>query len=117
MIDEFTTKSDEEKKPALTRQIIAPLKALNMRYDALLSAILHTSEQTNLPALSLLLRGELLQKKFANDGSVILYVKAIGGGENRTTQNLWSGGRLYHSGTAILIPIPSDSCVWFRVPH
>jgi hypothetical protein len=40
--------------------------------------------------------------KMDKDESAVLLVKATGGGENLTTRNLFTGGKMFHSGTSIL---------------
>jgi hypothetical protein len=98
----FDAKTAAEKHvdPGGTR--IAQLKSLNAGYDRLLTGLGQIDDKLNLSALTLLLRGEVLMRKLQDNQSAILFVKAVGGGENRVTRNLWSGGKLFHSGTAIL---------------
>jgi len=94
LIEEFEGKTVEEKKIDSRKERVAQLKALNARYDLVLPTLAQIGDQSNLSALSLLLRGELLKQKLEANSGVILFVKAVGGGENRTSQNLWRSGRL-----------------------
>lgn len=98
----FDAKDAAIKENASDAGRIAELKALNAAYDQLSTSIEKIDDKANLSALTLLLRAEALAKRIQGDRSAILFVKAVGGGENRTTQSLWRSGRLYHSGTAIL---------------
>ena len=98
----FDAKSADAQSADPERERMARLKALNARYDRLLQGLGQIDDKTNISALTMLLRGELLARKTRGDRSAILLVKANGGGENRITQNLWRGGKLYHCGTAIL---------------
>ncbi|MFY9619561.1 MAG: hypothetical protein WAM70_01015 [Pyrinomonadaceae bacterium] len=81
---------------------IPDLRALNAAFDGLSAAITKSEDADISSALALLLRAEALAKLVQNSETAILFMKAAGGGESRTTQNLWRGGRLYYSGTAIL---------------
>lgn len=98
----FDKKEADIKAADPDRKRIADLKALNASLDRLLTGLGEIGDKKNLSALTTLLRGELLAEKMLGKQSAILFIKAVGGGENRTTQNLWSSGKLYHSGTAIL---------------
>lgn len=88
------------------KERVARLKGLNARYDRLLTGLVQLDDKTNLTALAALLRGEMLSRKMRGGEGAVLFVKATGGGENKTTRNLFTdiftGGRLYHSGTAVL---------------
>ena len=95
-------KTDDEKKadPVEAARAVS-LKALNASYDQLLAGISHAGDATQLPSLSPLLRGEALAQRMTPDGSAILYVKAVGGGESMVKQNLLRS-RLSYRGTSIL---------------
>lgn len=98
----FDAKTPAEKNADPARNRIAQLKSLDGSYDRFLTGLGQIDDKLNLSALTLLLRGEVLMRKLKDKQSAILFVKAVGGGENRVTRNLWSGGKLFHSGTAIL---------------
>ena len=97
----FEPKSAADKT-VVERHRIAELKALNLSCERLITAINKIGDEENLSALTVLLRGETLAGKMQGRNGAILFVKAVGGGENRTVQSLWSSGKLYHSGTALL---------------
>jgi hypothetical protein len=102
LISAFDALDAEAKETAPNADKIQDLRALNAAFDAL-SAAIQKIEGADVPsALAVLLRAGALVKAIQNSATAILFVKATGGGESRTTQNLWRSGRLYYSGTAIL---------------
>ncbi|MDQ3919387.1 MAG: hypothetical protein M3348_13025, partial [Acidobacteriota bacterium] len=96
------------KADSPARENIASLKALNARFDLLLAGTGQTGDPanvsplSNVPALTGLLKAERLAVRMRPGASAILFVKAAGGGESKTTQNLWRGSRIFQSGTAVL---------------
>jgi hypothetical protein len=98
----FDAKTADEKVLDPDRERIGELKSLNSGFDKLLTGIGTIEDKTSLATMTSLLRGEVLSQKIQNDESVILFVKAVGGGENKTTQKAWGSAKLTSSGTAIL---------------
>lgn len=98
----FDAKDANAKTNDPDKEKIAQLKALNAEYDQLLTGTGQLDGKTDISALTILLKGELLIRKMGNAESAVLLVKATGGGENMTTRNLFTGGKMFHSGTSIL---------------
>jgi hypothetical protein len=98
----FDAKSADDKLLDPNRQQIAQLRTLNGASDRLMASLTGIDSQATLATLVSLLRGEVLSRKMLGEDTAILFVKAIGGGENRTSQSVWRSARLSHNGTAIL---------------
>jgi hypothetical protein len=98
----FDAKSADDKLLDPDREQVARLRALNSACDRLMSSLTATDSQATLSTLSSLLRGEVLGRKLLAENGAILFVKAVGGGENKTSQSVWRSAKLSHSGTAIL---------------
>jgi hypothetical protein len=98
----FDAKDAAAKNTDPDKEKIAQLKSLNAEYDQLLTGTGQIDGKTNISALSVLLKGELLMRKMSRAECAVLLVKATGGGENMTTRNLFTGGKMFHSGTSIL---------------
>jgi hypothetical protein len=95
----FDAKSADDKLLDPDREQIARLRALNSACDRLMASLTATDSQAT---LSSLLRGEVLGRRMLAENSAILFVKAVGGGQNKTSQSVWRSAKLSHSGTAIL---------------
>lgn len=106
----FEAKTEDEKKgsPAEAARVDV-LKALNAWHDQLTAGVRQGGDASQPSSLSLLLRGEALARTMEAEGSAMLFVKAVGGGENFVRQSLWRGSRLFHRGTSILTYLLFDN--------
>jgi hypothetical protein len=90
------------------KERVASLKSLNARFDILMAGVVQTEDAasalsvTSFITLTDLLKGEHLARRMRPGKSAILFVKAVGGGESKVTQNLLRGAKIFQNGRAAL---------------
>jgi hypothetical protein len=109
MIAVFEAKSPKEQADDPQRSKITQLKAINEQVDRLVTALSIPDEKTGLSLLTNLLKGELLRAMLADAATRILVVDVnASGGANKTTKNLFTGTKLFHSGGAVITVMMLD---------
>lgn len=102
-IAEFEKKSPEEQKVDKDKVIIPLLKSLNEQVDKLRSSLETVDDKTGLNALMLLLKAEQLKLSLEKEDTAIVHIKTdASGGNNKTTQNLFTGTKLFHTGGSVI---------------
>jgi hypothetical protein len=104
IIAAFDAKSPEEqsKDPQLKSKI-PQLKAVNEQVDRLVTGLSTPDEKTGVSVLTNLIKGELLRGKLSDPTTRILVVDVNSSrGANKTTKNLFTGTKLFHTGGAVI---------------
>jgi len=103
LVASFESKSQDEQGRDSLKPVIPRLKTLNEQFNRLVTALTAPDETTGISVLAHLLRGELLHASLAKSDTRILVVEVISaGGANKTTKNLFTGTKLFHSGGTVI---------------
>lgn len=107
-------KSAKQGKVTQLSQAIENLTTINTLYATFQAALLATDESSGLNALTRLLRAEKLQTLMNGDGNgnkayTLLLEIVAAGGSTKTSQNLFTGGKLRHSGGVVVSFVLFDS--------
>jgi hypothetical protein len=103
--DKISIKDQAKDKSAIDelQRKIAHLQALNGGVDKIIDNLMKVDETTGLNALTSLVRASNLNGLLEEGDGYILYLKIQkAGGNNKTTKNLFTGSKLYHSGGSII---------------
>lgn len=103
--DKISIKDPAKDKLSIeeSQRKIARLQALNSGLDKIIDNLVKVDEATGLNSLMSLVRASNLSGLMEDGDSYILYLKIQkAGGNNKTTRNLFTGSKLYHSGGSII---------------
>lgn len=85
------------------------LKAINAAFDQLIGFVMKVDDKTGIPNLATLHKAEAIYNLLDRDNAYVLQLTACAaGGVNKTTNNLFTGSRLYHQGGAVVSYILYD---------
>jgi hypothetical protein len=89
--------------------VLPLLKALNAQVEKFLTGLIAVDDSTKTNVLTSLIRAEGLRRMLEAENSCVLQLKVLAAaGSNKTTNNLFTGSKLYHSGGVVISYILFD---------